>query len=54
MIVDATKEGCRRVLANHLDDQVRASRVLVNEIGNIMDEAGNDDQGSLQSLFLDW
>ena len=44
MIIDTTEEGCRRILANHLDDQVGTTRVLINKTGNIMNKTRNDDQ----------
>lgn len=53
MVVDATEEGCRCILANHLDDQVRAARVFFNEIGNVMNKTRNNDQRAFRGLFLD-
>lgn len=44
MIIDTTEESCRRILANHLDDQVGTTRMLIDKTGNIVDKTRNDDQ----------
>ena len=53
MVVDTAEERSRRILANHLRDEMTTTRVLVHERRNIVDEASNDDQRALSSLLLD-
>ena len=53
MVIDTTEERGRRIFANHLDQEVRTARVLLDEIRHIMDESGDEDQRSLQRLLLD-
>lgn len=53
MVVDTTEESCRRILANELDKKMRASRMFVNEIRHVMDEARNEDERALGRLLLD-
>ena len=54
VVVNTTEEGRCRVLADVLDEQVAATRVLVEERGNIVDEAGNEDEWALLRLLLDY
>jgi hypothetical protein len=54
VVIDAAEEGCCRVLANHLDQEMRATRMLVNEIRHVVDETGDQDKRALLGLFLDW
>lgn len=54
VVVDTTKERSRPILANHLRNQVTATRMLIHERRDVVDEASNDDQGALHGLFLDW
>jgi hypothetical protein len=53
VVIDTTKEGGRRILANILHKQMSSSRVFLNEVGDIMDKSSNDDQGTLKRLFPD-
>lgn len=53
MVVDTTEESCRRILANEFDKKMRASRMFVNEIRHVMDEARNEDERALGRLLLD-
>ena len=53
VVVDTAEERSRRILANHLSDKMTTTRVLVHESGHVVDEAGDDDQGTLDGLFLD-
>jgi hypothetical protein len=53
MIVDPTKERSRRVLPNILDQEMSSARMLVNEIGNVMNETRNKDKWALRRLLLD-
>jgi hypothetical protein len=52
MIIDATEKSCRRILAYLLDQQIGTTGVFINEVGDIMNEASNDNQRSPQRLFL--
>lgn len=54
MVVNTTEKRRRCVLANHLGDKVPASRVLVHEVGNIVNKASDQNERPLGRLFLDW
>lgn len=54
MIVDTTEERSRRILANHLRNEVATTRVLVHERRDIVDETSDDDQRALRGLLLDY
>ena len=53
VVVYTAEERGRRVLTDVLDDQVATAGMLVDEIGDIVNEAGDDDEGPLAALFLD-
>ena len=53
MIVNTAEERSRRILANHLRDEVTTTRVLIHERRNIVNETSDDDQRALGSLLLD-
>lgn len=53
VVVNTAEERRRRILADHLDEQVRATGVLVDEVCHVMDEAGDEDEGTLLGLLLD-
>ena len=53
MIVDPAEERRRRILADHLRNEVTPARVLVHERRNIVDETSDDDQRALRGLLLD-
>ena len=54
MVVNTTEECGRSVLADHLDEEMRTSRVLINKVRHIVDKAGDEDEGTLLRLFLDY
>jgi hypothetical protein len=53
VIVDTTEEGSSSVLSKVLLDQVNATRVLIHERRDIVDEAGDKDQWTGLGLFLE-
>lgn len=53
VVVYTAEERGRRILADELDEEMATAGVLVDEIGDIMDEPGDDDQRTLDSLVLD-
>ena len=53
VVVYTAEERRGRVLADVLDEEMAAARVLVEERGDIVDEAGNEDEWALLCLFLD-
>ena len=53
MVVNTTEERSRRIAADVLDEQVTSTWVLIEEVGDVVDEAGDDDQRTLDRLFLD-
>ena len=53
MVVHAAEESSRSVLANILDDEVAATGVLIHEVGDVVDETGNEDEWPLRRLLLD-
>ena len=54
VVIDTAEECRRRVLANVLGEQVTATRVLVHEVRDVVDEARNDDQRPLLGLLEDY
>ena len=46
-------ERCRNVPFNHLDQQMRSTRVFVNEGAHIVNESRYKGQGTLVRLLLD-
>ena len=52
MIVDTTEECSRSVLADVLGEEMTATRVLFEERGNVVDETGDNDEGTLDALLL--
>ena len=52
MVVNAAEEGRRRILADHLDEDFRSARMLMNEAGNIVNEASNKYKRTVLRLFL--
>ena len=53
MVVNSAKEGCRAILTDHLCNEMTATRMLIDERRNVVDETSDDDQRTLQRLFLD-
>lgn len=53
VVVYTAPEGGRRVLADVLRQEVPATRVVVEERAEIVDEAGDNDEGTLGRLLLD-
>ena len=52
MVVNTAEERSRRILANHLRDEMATTRVLVHERSDVVDEAGNDHKRALHRLLL--
>ena len=53
MVIDTAKERSRRILANHLSDEMTTARVLVHESGHVVDEASDNDERALERLLLE-
>ena len=53
MVVNTAEERGCRILADILDNQVTATRVLVNKCGHVVDETTDDNQGTGGRLLLD-
>lgn len=53
VVVDATEEHSGSILADVLQDQVATTRMLVDQLRYIVDEASDDDQRPLQRLLPD-
>ena len=53
VIIHPPKERSRPILPDILHQQMTAPGVLVEEIGDVMDEPRNEDQGPLGRLSLD-
>lgn len=53
MVIDTSEERSSRILANHLVQQVLATRVLIHERGNIVDEARDENQVAFLGKRLD-
>jgi hypothetical protein len=45
VVVHTTEEGCRRILSDHLSNEVPAPWVLVHELRNIVNETGDQNKG---------
>jgi hypothetical protein len=54
MVINTTKERCRRVLPDHLDQKVWSTRMLFDKRAHVVDEAGNEDKRPLLGLLLDY
>jgi len=54
MVINTTKERGRSVLADHLDEEMRTSRVLINKVRHVVDKAGDEDERTLLGLLLDY
>ena len=54
MIVYTAKERSRCVAADVLGEEMAASRVVIKEGTNIVNEPGDNDQGTLRRLLLDY
>jgi hypothetical protein len=54
MIIDTTKESGGGILTNILHQEMTATRVFLNERGNVMNISSYKYQWSLLRLFLDW
>lgn len=54
VIVNTTEESSRSVPAEVLLDQVTATRVLLHEGRDVVDEAGDEDQRTSLGLLLDY
>ena len=52
MVIDTTKEGCCRILANVLDQEMTATGMLIKKVRDIMNETSDDDQRTLERLLL--
>ena len=53
VVVHAAEECRRRVFANVLGEQVRTTRVRVEERRHVVDEAGHQDKRARRGLLLD-
>ena len=53
VVVYTTEEGSGSVLANVLCEQMAATRMLVHEVGDIVDEASDDNQWPPLGLLQD-
>lgn len=53
MVIDTTEERRSRILATVSSNEVGASRMLMHERGDIMDESGYEDEWASSGLFLD-
>ena len=53
VVINTTEERGRRVATDILDEKVTPTRVFVKEVGDVVNEASDDDKGTLGSLFLD-
>lgn len=51
MIINTAEECGGRVLAVVLHQEVATARMLVLEVGNVVNKAGNHDEGALLSLL---
>jgi hypothetical protein len=54
VVVNAAEECGGRVSADMPNEQVATTGVLVEEIGNVMDETGNNNKRTLNGLLLDY
>lgn len=54
MIIDTAEERCGSVFADVLDDEVGSSGVLFDEGRDIVDEAGDEDEGAGGGLRDDY
>ena len=54
MVINTTEECGRSVLADHLDEEMRTSRVLIDKVRHIVDKAGDEDERTLLGLLLDY
>lgn len=54
VVVDTAEESRRSVLTDVLGEEVTSTGMLVNEGRNIVDVTSDNDQGTLQTLFLDY
>lgn len=52
VIYTAEKRGCR-VATDVLDEKVTTTWVLIKEVGDVVDEASDDNQRAFHSLILD-
>ena len=52
VVVHPTEEGSRGISANVFGQKVPAARMLIKEVGHIMNETGNADQGTCLGLGL--
>lgn len=50
--VDATQESSRPILSDVVRQEMATARVLGEESGNVVNMAGDDDQGTLEALLL--
>ena len=53
MIINTTEEGSRSVLTDILREKVATARVLIEEGGDIVDEASNENEWALRRLLQD-
>lgn len=51
MIINTTEECSRCILANILDQKMTTTRVLIEEVRDIVDETGDDNQRARLCLF---
>jgi len=52
MIINTTEKCCGCILADHLGNKVSASRMLIHEVGNIVNEPSNQNERSFGRLLL--
>ena len=54
VVIDSTEKRCRRILADHLGDEVPTSWMFFHEVGDIVDEPCNQNEGSFGRLLPVW
>jgi len=54
VVINASEEGGGGVLADVFGEEVTAAGVFVHEGGDVVDEAGDEDEWAFEGLFLDW
>lgn len=52
MVIDTTEECSCRILPNELNYKVGSPRMLLNEIGHVVNKAGNKDKRPLCRLLM--
>ena len=54
MIINTTEECSCRITTNVLDKEMTATRMLIEEVRNIVNEAGNHNKRAFDGLLLDY